>query len=363
MLSRNDRKQAAKGTLRRIWKFAVLLTTIIFVLILLSQIVLTVAPVKRAIDKNPLSIINQPGNYPEIFKRDHNLLWRLRPSNEFKSPSGGSLIYRINALGMRGAMPSPTSHAVRIVALGNSVTFGWGVDEDSTFETQLRQMINKDPALPQVEVINAGIPGYSSFQGRRYYVEEISKLHPDILMVMFGWGDQMPAKDSIPDDKLQMPSESIIHLENFLDRIKLYSLIQNWLHSNTMDSSLNSRSSVRRVSIVNFYDNLNTIIKYAESESTAVILLTSPAPAPDRYNLTGNLSLIFLYHEYYNYQTRLAARNNQVPLIDVAQQFNKYDSLFDDAAHDPIHFNAAGHRTIAAALYNYLKTNSQLLTK
>ena len=63
------------------------------------------------------------------------------------------------------------------------------------------------------------------------------------------------------------------------------------------------------------------------------------------------------YHEDYNYQIRLLARNYKAPLVDLAADFDQYDDLFDDAPRDPIHFNRRGHEVAAEAIYHFLETN------
>ncbi len=60
------------------------------------------------------------------------------------------------------------------------------------------------------------------------------------------------------------------------------------------------------------------------------------------------------YHELYNSQTRLVARNSRAELIDIAGIFDDFNDLFDNAPNDPIHFNATGHKVIAEKISEYL---------
>jgi hypothetical protein len=62
----------------------------------------------------------------------------------------------INPDGMRNTPDS--GQGCRVVFYGDSVTFGWGVQDQETFANQLAQ------DWPNVEIINTGVTGYNSHQ-------------------------------------------------------------------------------------------------------------------------------------------------------------------------------------------------------
>ena len=69
-----------------------------------------------------------------------------------------------NSMGFRG--PEITqerpANTVRIVGLGDSVMFGWGVRQEECYLAQLQDLLSA--AYPQKtwEVINTGVPGYNT---------------------------------------------------------------------------------------------------------------------------------------------------------------------------------------------------------
>lgn len=71
-----------------------------------------------------------------------------------------------NAHGMRDDEPLPadTPGLVRIVALGDSVTFGYGIEGSRAWPNALEQELAADPPRPdrRYEVLNLGVSGYSS---------------------------------------------------------------------------------------------------------------------------------------------------------------------------------------------------------
>jgi lysophospholipase L1-like esterase len=342
------------GSLKMARLLALLLSIPVF--IILSEIIFAVIPVD-AFFQNRFFLVNRALDYPDVFLKDHYLFWRMRPDHTIRSRFFEGKQYHINKCGLRGRDIPAGSDCVRIVALGNSCTFGWGMPDDETFVRQLETMIDDDRTLPRAEVINAGIPGYSSFQGRRFFVSDITALHPDVVLIMFGWNDQWAAADNIPDKDQRMPPRLIIAIQNTLARLETYRIVKKLLLSaieKPLESKLIKEAPVYRVSTTDFYDNLNVIVQACKREGIVPILLTSPIPSLEKYYPAGRRSPMHKAHNAYNNQTRLLARNTKTGLVDIAREFDRYDDLYDNAAQDPIHFNAKGHRVVARAIYNHL---------
>ncbi len=88
----------------------------------------------------------------------------------------------INALGLRGRELTPQkTHALRIAAIGDSFTYGLGVDLEQTWVAQLE--CNLREAGVDVEIVNLGKPG----AGALFYAEIAERalpvVHPDIVIV------------------------------------------------------------------------------------------------------------------------------------------------------------------------------------
>lgn len=89
-----------------------------------------------------------------------------------------------NSLGLRDAerSPAPEPGTVRILALGDSVTFGMGVPEADTSPRRLESLLNAAPG-PRVEVRNMGTPGYNTLQELAQLREVGLGLRPDLVVV------------------------------------------------------------------------------------------------------------------------------------------------------------------------------------
>lgn len=87
---------------------------------------------------------------------------------------------RTNSMGIRGtkeyALDKPHDKQ-RMVALGDSFTFGFGVNDDETFPAQLEK------ANPSLEVLNFGISGYGIDQIHLLLKEKIFDWNPDVILL------------------------------------------------------------------------------------------------------------------------------------------------------------------------------------
>jgi hypothetical protein len=95
---------------------------------------------------------------------------------------------RINALGFRDrrdySLAKP-ANTVRIVVLGDSVTFGHGTLDDTTYPYLLEQRLRGWRGDVNWEVWNLGVPGYNTRQ-ELIYLEEIGPAaQPDVVIVGF----------------------------------------------------------------------------------------------------------------------------------------------------------------------------------
>jgi len=99
--------------------------------------------------------------------------------------------YRINSLGLRGSETSAEKPAdtVRILVLGDSVAFGWGVEEGDSLVRQLQQELDQLDTGTRFEVWNAGVPGYATWHELQYLLEKGEAFDPDLILVAFLFND------------------------------------------------------------------------------------------------------------------------------------------------------------------------------
>lgn len=96
--------------------------------------------------------------------------------------------YRINSLGLRGEEIGPKDNETqRILFLGDSFVQGHGTSEEKTLPKLLEEKFKGDGR--RVEVINAGVYGYSPLVEYLYLKKQGLKLEPDLVLLGFSVTD------------------------------------------------------------------------------------------------------------------------------------------------------------------------------
>jgi len=110
--------------------------------------------------------------------------YTLKPNMQYKFEH---IRVVINSQGLRDDLVSleKPRGVYRILGLGDSVTFGWQVDQRETYLAQLESMLNADDPSRRYEVINAGMPGYNMSNELAYLSEHGMRYQPDLVIVGF----------------------------------------------------------------------------------------------------------------------------------------------------------------------------------
>lgn len=93
----------------------------------------------------------------------------------------------LNSKGYRGAefMVEKEKDTKKILVVGDSMTFGWGLPDKDTYPSILQDILIKDKRY-KIEVINAGYQGGLSLDGYYVYLKnEGLKLSPDVVILGF----------------------------------------------------------------------------------------------------------------------------------------------------------------------------------
>lgn len=135
---------------------------------------LLASPLERAYDQRP----------ERLFRRHDRLFWELRPNLDEPLSRYGD---RTDELGLRNLRTpgEKTPGRPRVACMGDSCTYGLGVAIADAWP----QQFGRDGAF---EAINAGVPGYSSYQGVALWDDRVGALDPDIVVVEYGLNDVAP---------------------------------------------------------------------------------------------------------------------------------------------------------------------------
>jgi len=80
----------------------------------------------------------------------------------------------------------------RIIILGDSVAFGWGVKLEDTFAKYLERLLNSEGQGKIYEVINFAVPGYNMLQEVITLKEKCLKYEPDLVIFHVVGNDYIP---------------------------------------------------------------------------------------------------------------------------------------------------------------------------
>jgi lysophospholipase L1-like esterase len=120
-----------------------------------------------------------------VYEADPEADYRLAPN--LHVPQGGQML-RTNSMGFRDrdiAVKKPDG-VVRVVCLGDSMTFGLGlIREEVPYPRQLERFLNEGQSSPRYEVLNAGISGYGTDQEVATLKKRILRLSPDVVTIGF----------------------------------------------------------------------------------------------------------------------------------------------------------------------------------
>jgi lysophospholipase L1-like esterase len=136
----------------------------------------------RGMDPLGISYYEEAKRYHLYKLADPDLFFRHRPNID---ETYQGVRVTTNSLGLRDqAVESRREQEYRILFLGDSVTFGWGVSADDTFVSQseilFRERTNRD-----VHTINSGVGGYNTRSELEFLRRHGAELQPDLVLLMY----------------------------------------------------------------------------------------------------------------------------------------------------------------------------------
>jgi lysophospholipase L1-like esterase len=193
--------------------------------------------------------------------KDVDFLWRNRPDVQKRQPVNPQRFGRhdewtivSNARGFRSVEPPPPekpADELRILCIGDSVTFGFNVDQADSFPERLQAALRARHPDRSIRVINAGTPGWSWLQGLRFLEREGVALRPDVVVMAHGANDRyFPATITDAERLGMLERPGVRWMESariLLERSSTYRLVQRFAarSDDSKDLSPGCRSQVR----------------------------------------------------------------------------------------------------------------------
>lgn len=135
-----------------------------------------------------------------LYRMDGESCWTLTPgfTGRFVRPAFDVEI-RANRRGLRDHEPEAKAPgAFRILGLGDSFAFGWGVPLEASFFKRLKPLLDGSHPGANHEVVSAGIPGYGTCEALRLLKSVGLGYEPDLVILAFYEGNDYLNNASAP---------------------------------------------------------------------------------------------------------------------------------------------------------------------
>jgi len=286
---------------------------------------------------------------------------------------------RTNALGLRGPplVPRAGDDEIRLLFLGDSVTFGMRVGESERYADVLVEALRAEAPGLSFTAVNAGVIGYSVTQVLTRLPDWLQAAQPDVVLVALGLNDclLLPASDA------QLRSETTSTWERLRHAARASQLVcslevavawlqregaslatdrrrpvAHWLHYPRLPSG---STRVPRTSGEDFFAALEEIERLCSACGATLVLVTEHAspevpstrlPDPDWFERLGGLCASLREH---------AARRGLV-LADARAALGRSPKAPQELMLDFCHPSPAGHAVMAAELDRTLETSGLL---
>jgi lysophospholipase L1-like esterase len=306
-----------------------------------------------------------------FWKYDPRLGWAHEPGQEgiFETPQFRTVV-RINENGLRDRHHSyeRQNNMERILVLGDSFAWGYGVEESERFSQLLENSLD-------IEVINAGVSGYSTDQELLWYRSEGIKYETDLVILVVagndvGDNDQQlvntiyykpkfvledsqlvatgyPVPKTGPKGRLiyslsQRSALAYFLVQRYFDLRSLYSKAKaNSDHASSPVSGTSDKSEPFKLTIA-LIDEMRNM---AESRKTKFMIV-----ATDRW---WNSPSSETYKDFIN---TLRAEGFLVLDVDSMPGFDSEEMLIQDDGH----WNQSGHEFVAEEIKALIETHQLL---
>ena len=295
----------------------------------------------------------------EIYEPDPSLYWKLKPNQDCLTKIGRKPVH-INSHGTRGPEFETRKPAgtFRVLSLGDSRTFGWGLTEAETYSTQLRVLL-QEKAGPgkKIEVINAGVNAWSYPQILVYFRNTGLRFQPDVVVLAEAnlW-TQFSDRNSADFVEAFMWR---VRLKNFLRRSAIY----HWV----VEVQLKDFYERHRTKFIPVDPKQDPMFKEQQQRDPEAVF-RSAIEEVCKTALTNGVTPVLLFLPRLE---DLGATNNSpilkakrgisaslgVPLVDLTADFGPLGKeLYLEA--DPAHLNPRGNEMIARRLFEVVSYRS-----
>ncbi len=276
---------------------------------------------------------------------DRNLFWKIRPQVSVTVKMAEKEVRIVtNSEGMRDAPfnVERTPGSLRILCLGDSIPFGYGVSVENTYVQVLERLLSARLPDRRVEVLNAGCTGYTSFQGLVYLkTRGLDRYRPDLVTFHFGINDGHQ-RYYLDDRSLYERIGTFTGLKGLFMRLNSYRLLRKKLVE--LSAPKDEKKPIARVSPEDYKRNISEAAEFCRSRDVPMALIrpTSRRDEEKSWRL-GPIYGKALFE---------AAKENGLLLLNVWELSERapFDNKWLFCPDDAVHPNEMGHNLLGEKL-------------
>ncbi|MFN7973718.1 MAG: GDSL-type esterase/lipase family protein [Acidobacteriota bacterium] len=205
---------------------------------------------------------------------DPELGWRFRPNQTVteRSEDGLAWSFTTTTLACRGPeLPGPPD----VICMGDSVTAGFGVSQGGPYPEVLQEILH---ARRPCTVLNGGVDGHSSEQGRAHLRRMLERFDPAVVTIGYGINDDWRA--SLPDPILSAGetqhglASAVIWIQRTFGRMRTYRLLKGPAVRWKMERAAREGRAVARVAPERYAENLRAMVDMVRADGAVPIFVT-----------------------------------------------------------------------------------------
>ena len=263
--------------------------------------------------------------------------WGFEPGSIIEQ---GNIRSPINSLGLRGdELPAKTKDEIRIMFVGDSSVYGFGVRTEDTFIAQSSKLLQFS-LKQKVIAVNAAIPGHSSAQSLALLKAVGRDIQPDYVIIANIWSDMYsgvrPQKEVSPLAIVRVGKEL---LAPWFREQKI-----SWIYTGADITKEPEHGA--RVALRTYQQNLMNLHTQVVKLNAKPIFFLLPAPIDlGKEEIPDWIDEYRLVMEYVASQT-------STPLIHVPKIWQDMQPNTEDF-FDNVHPSKSGHRKIATVISKF----------
>jgi lysophospholipase L1-like esterase len=262
----------------------------------------------------------------------------------------------INSYGLRGGPVDIGPGKEKILCLGDSITYGYGLDDAHSYPARLQAALDQE--FPgHYSVLNGGVDAYPiAFEWQKFLYLWNTGVHPDVVIIGYTMNEGFLGHlvDSSEEVKDQFARR--VWMKNYMRSFALYNLVaEKWAHTyyDRMKGKLvpgTNFASLSKDELDKRYDGYLTRFLadlQARKVQPVFLLMASFNNQAGTYNTQGPFE-----ERFADFATR-----NGLPLLRADEILRAGDPANSDIAKyflDPVHMNEMGTQKVATKLAEFV---------